>query len=142
MRLHRLVIAAGSIELAACSTAPVPRVAKAVHFHVISSNGLQVYAPRFDMWDGHLDLRGIAYRIPGMTVPRNTHLDIYFHDAAGRDLAVATAPLYMPSLRSRFGPDQGKYRPHVQSLPPGTVEIEVRVHDGPHQASQGVSAPT
>lgn len=115
--------------------APVPAPAKTVPFDVTSSPSLRIYAPRFDMWDGQLDFRGVGYRTVGLRVPAQTHLDVTFRDSAGRCLRADAVSVYLPSVRSRGGPDMAKYRLHVHSLPAGTSRIEIQVHEGAHQSS-------
>ena len=129
----RILIALAALGLAGCSFAPVPRETATVGFHVTSSQSVRLYEPRFDMWDGHLDIRGMGYRTVGLEIPRPTHLDVEFRDAGEHTLRRETIRINFLSVRSRVGPDMGKYRLHVGGLPPGTVRIDITAHEESHK---------
>ncbi|HVS52388.1 MAG TPA: hypothetical protein VHD62_08540 [Opitutaceae bacterium] len=128
----RILIVLAALGFAGCSFAPVPRETATIGFHVTSSPSVRLYEPRFDMWDGHLDFRGIGYRTAGLEIPRPTHLDVEFRDAGERTLRSEMIRITFLSVRSRVGPDMGKYRLHVGTLPAGTVQIKITAHEAAH----------
>jgi hypothetical protein len=130
-----LLVTLAILAQAGCAMIPVPASAKAVPFDVTSAPSLRLYPPRFDGWDGHLDLRGVAYRTVGLPLPAQTHVDIVFRGRTGAALRAEMVPLYLPSVRSRTGVDMAKYRLHVGTLPRGTTRIDIRADDGSHRAS-------
>lgn len=129
--MRTLLAPLAALGFAGCSFAPVPPAVETVGIRVTSSASVRLHEPRFDMWDGHLDLRGVGYRTTGLEMPGPTHLDVAFLDAGGNTVRREQIALRFPP-RSRFGPDMGKYRLHVRSLPPGTVRIDINADEQPH----------
>lgn len=129
--MTRTLLALAALGFTGCSFVPVPPAVETVGIRVTSSPTVRLHEPRLDMWDGHLDLRGVGYRTVGLEIPEPTHLDVAFLDAGGNTVRREQVALRFPP-RSRFGPDMGKYRLHVRSLPPGTVRIDISADEQAH----------
>ena len=67
-----------------------------------------------------------------------THLDVTLFDAAGRGLRATVEHFEPRQINSRFRRhNDATYRVPLDPLPPGTVRIEVRAHEGAHGSGPG-----
>jgi hypothetical protein len=67
-----------------------------------------------------------------------THLDVRLLDAGGRVLRSTVEPFEPRQINARFRRhSDATYRVPLDPLPPGTVRIEVRAHEGSHGSGQG-----
>lgn len=64
-----------------------------------------------------------------------THLDVTLFDAGGRVLRSTIEHFEPRQIPRRYRrPDDATYRVVLDPLPPGTVRIEVRAHEGAHSS--------
>lgn len=86
------------------------------------------------MKSGQLAIEAYVLRQSRAESTADSHVDLVFMDALGRELMVDTTSFYPRSLPRAMRPPQ----PHayflvpISRLPPETRAIEVRGHDGPH----------
>lgn len=65
----------------------------------------------------------------------NTHLDVTLFDAGGRVLRSSVEHFEPRQILRRYRqPSVATYRVVLDPLPPGTVRIEVRAHEGAHSS--------
>ncbi len=119
---------------AGCATGSMPSTVAGITFRAVPSASIEIWRPKFRMKDGELALEGYVMRQQKADTTADSHVDIVYLDAAGRELAVDTTNFSPRSLaRGTRLPHPHAYflvrNPHV---PPGTVAVEVRGHDGPH----------
>ena len=130
------VMLASVAILSGCASVPLPLEAAAVTVLPVSSPSVEIHRPRFMVKDGELKLEAYAMRQWKAETTANTHVDMVFLDGSGRPLAVRTTNFHPRSL-----PATGRLpAPHAYLLipieiPSGTRAIEVRAHDGPHDAT-------
>lgn len=119
---------------AGCASTPLPPEAAGVALVPISSVSVELHRPRFRMKNGELMLEAYALRQWKAETTADTHVDIVYLDASGKQVAVETTNFSPRSL-----PASGvRGKPHAYFLipiriPAGTRAIEVRAHDGPHE---------
>lgn len=124
------------LGLAGCASVPLPPDAVAVSLVPIPSSSVKIHRPRFRVEEGLLKLEAYALRQFDATTTADTHVDIVFLDASGRQLAVETTHFNPRSLwRSHKMPQPHGYFLVPVHLPVGTKTIEVRAHDGRHPSS-------
>lgn len=64
-----------------------------------------------------------------------THLDVTLYDGAGHVLRSTVEHFEPRQIPRRYRrPDDATYRVVLDPLPPGTVRIEVRAHEGAHSS--------
>ena len=119
---------------AGCASTPLSPEAVGVALLPISSVSVELHRPRFRMKNGELMLEAYALRQWKAETTADTHVDIGYFDAGGKQIAVETTNFHPRSL-----PASGvRGKPHAYFLipiriPAGTRAIEVRAHDGPHE---------
>lgn len=125
------------LMLAGCAT-PFRPPADVAHLQLTSIDSPTTDIDRIwlERRDGQLVVRGYAHRRLGAAAATDSHIDVTWRDAAGRTLRHITAAFATPSARVPGRPAApASYRVPLDPLPPGTKQIEVRAHDGAHDAS-------
>lgn len=128
-RLSVLFCAAG---LSGCASVPLPPEAAVVTLDRIPSKSVAVYQPKLVVKDGRLLLDGWVYRQFGAWTTTQTHIDVAFLDAAGRELRSEVTDFTPRDIRQggghRMAP-RGHYTLPIAAMPAGTATIQVRAHD-------------
>ena len=122
----------GAAGLAGCASVPLPPEAAAVTLDRIPSKAVAVYQPKLVVKDGRLILDGWVYRQFGVQTTAQTHIDVAFLDAAGRELRSEVTYFAPRDIRRggghRMAP-RGHYTLPIPAMPAGTATIQVRAHD-------------
>lgn len=86
------------------------------------------------MKNGQLAIEAYVLRQEGAETTADSHVDLVFTDALGRELMIATTGFYPRSLprAMRLPQPHAYFLMPISRLQPGTRVIEVRGHDGPH----------
>lgn len=144
-KLLMIVIAWLTAALSGCASLTTPPATTAqsrgLMLDAKSSAQVKVSGPRLQMNEGVLELAGSVAKQPSAASTSFSHLDILFHDDAGRILQVKPVQFAPRSVgHSRFASKRGHYALKLESLPAGTARIEVQAHDediaAPHGQSQ------
>ena len=124
----------GLLGFTACASQLLPPEASTVRMVPVSSASVEIHRPRLKLHEGRLRLEAYAFRQWKAETTANTHVDFVYLDAGGKTLAVETtnfAPRSLPATARRAPVG---YMLVPIALPTGTTAIEVRAHDGPHEA--------
>lgn len=131
-----LLSVAGAI-LAGCATPfrPPPDVAH-LRLDRVDSPVVRVEKVWLERKNGPLVVKGFVLKRLDATDTTQTHLDVTLFDADGHVLR-STVEYFEPrQIPRRYRrPDDAPYRVVLDPLPVGTTRIEVRAHEGPHDAS-------
>jgi len=131
MNALHLWVALGVAACAGCATVPLLPEAAAVTLDRVSSAAVAVYQPKLVVKDGGLLLDGWVYRQFGAETTAQTHLDVAFLDAGGRELHRELT--YFRPRDLRMGTHQMSHRGHytlpIPAMPADTAKILVRAHD-------------
>ena len=135
----RLMIIAGVTVLGGCVASPhsaLPTEARNITATAVSSPSVTVRDPALRMRNGRLELTGFVVKVYAAKTTEQTHLDVSFIDGSGGTLRAETVKFSPQRLiNARRAPNrQGNYVVPLDSLPAGTVRIEVRAHDGEHRS--------
>ena len=132
MNSSHLCVALGVAGLAGCATAPLPPEAAAVTLDRIPSKAVAVYQPKLVVKDRRLLLDGWVYRQFGAQTTAQTHIDVAFLDAGGRELRSELTHFQPRDLRmgGHKMAHRGHYTLPIPAMPAGTATIQVRAHDG------------
>jgi len=124
----------GALALASCASVPLPPEAAGITLVPVPSVAVEIHRPRFRMQEGQLAVEGYVFRQHAAETTADSHIDLVFTDATGRELAVDTTSFYPRSLPKtlRLPQPHAYFLVAVPRLPAGTTTIEVRGHDGPH----------
>lgn len=142
MRSQSLIFL-GMVGLAGCASIPLPREVATVTLVAVSSPAIEVHRPRFLMKKGYLELEAYVLRQWKAETTADSHVDLVFTDAVGRELFVDTANFHPRSLPKtiRLPHPHAYLRVPITNVPPGTAVIEVRGHDGPHETRSSSPKP-
>lgn len=121
----------GVTALAGCASVRLAPEAAAVALDPIPSRAVALYQPKLVEKDGRLMLDGWVYRQFGATTTAETHIDVAFLDATGRELRTEVIGFSPPDLRrgSHKMAHRGHYTVPISAMPTGTATIQVRAHD-------------
>ncbi len=124
----------GAAGLTGCASVPLPREAASVGLERIPSKAVAVYQPKLVVKDGQLLLDGWVYRQFDALTTTQTHIDVSFLDASGRELRSELTNFEPRDLRrgTHKMAHRGHYTLSIPSMPAGTATIKVRAHDEPH----------
>lgn len=131
MNLMNVCITLGVAALAGCAAVPLPQEAATITLERMSSKAVAIYQPKLVLKDGGLVLDGWVYRQFGAETTAQTHLDVAFFDAAGRELQRALTHFQPRVLQmgSHKMAHRGHYTLPIPALPADTARILVRAHD-------------
>lgn len=134
MNAQCLALLLGAAGLTGCASVPLPFEADSVALERIPSKSVAVYQPKLVVKDGQLLLDGWVYRQFGAWTTTQTHIDVSFLDASGRELRSELTHFDPPDLRrgTHKMAHRGHYTLSIPSMPAGTATIKVRAHDEPH----------
>lgn len=135
MNALRPLMMFGAIGLAGCASVPLPPEAAALVLIPVPSQSVAIYQPKLVTKDGRLMLDGWVYRKYGAWTTAQSHLDIVFLDASGRERhseLTYFVPRDLPAGGGHRMRPRGHYTLLIPAMPPGTTRIEVRAHDGQH----------
>ncbi len=124
----------GAVILSGCAAVPLPPDAASVALVAVSSSAVEVYRPRFRMKEGVLTLEAYIMREFKGETTADSHIDIVYLDAFGRQLSQER-----PDLTPHTLPQTMRMpRPHAYllfpvRLPNGTAKIEVRADERVHR---------
>ena len=136
MNPKRFILPAAALALAGCASTPLPPGAAAVRLDRTPSKSVAVYQPKLVVKDGGLLLDGWVYRQYRAETTMQTHIDVVFLDASGRELRSEVTYFSPREIRRRGGhrmAPRGHYTRAIPELPVGTATIHVRAHDGEHR---------
>lgn len=138
LRLYCVFVAAG---LSGCSSMSLPHAAAGVSLEPRPSQSVAVYRPKLVQKDGGLMLDGWVYRQFGASTTADTHIDVMFLDATGRELRSEVTRFAPSDLRrgSHKMAHRGHYTLPIPAMPAGTATIQVRAHDA--EEHQSISLP-
>lgn len=130
----RLLLGLGALGLAGCASVLLAPDATGIILVPVSSPAIEIWRPKLRMKEGGLALEGYVFRQHEAETTADSHVDLVFSDALGRELAVDTTGFYPRSLlrAARLPRPHAYFLVPIPRLPPGTRAIEVRGHDGPH----------
>jgi hypothetical protein len=112
----------GAVILSGCASIPLPPDATSVALVAVSSSAVEVYRPRFRMKNGVLKLEAYGMREFKGETTTESHIDIVYRDASGRQLA-------------RERPDVTP--PHAAANDAGHATARVFAHPGPSASRHG-----
>jgi len=128
------IAVAASVVFSGCATAVLPSDAQRVTVIPKESAAIEVYRPKLVVKNGNLSLQALVFRQWKAATTADSHVDLVFLDAAGKELSVDTTNFTPRSIPTQVrGPKPNGYVSVPVTLPPGTAAIEVRGHDGPHE---------
>jgi hypothetical protein len=93
--------------------------------------------PRLEEAPAQIEVTGTVTKASNWGTTAHSHLDVSFFDEAGQLLLRTEIPFSPSSLSrrtSRTAGQKGSYSLPLDSLPTGTVRIEVRAFDSRHAA--------
>lgn len=124
----------GVVGLTGCASVPLAPEAASVALERMPSKSVAVYQPKLVLKNGKLLLDGWVYRQFGARTTTQTHIDVSFLDATGRDLRSELTYFNPRDLRrgTHKMAHRGHYTLSIPSMPAGTATIKVRAHDEPH----------
>jgi hypothetical protein len=123
--------------LTGCISRPLPPETAGLSLTSISSVSVGVYKPGFLVRDGQITLRGYVCKQFNGPSTKNTHLDIVYLNRVERKISVEIA-FFQPAelcYHLRMPQFAGYYEIPLLKIPPGTTQIQVRAHDGPHHGA-------
>ncbi len=86
--------------------------------------------------DGRLVVKGYVIKRMGATDTTRTHLDVSLFDTAGRVLRSTVEHFEPRQINEHFRRhSDASYQVMLDPLPPGTVRVVVRAHEGAHDAN-------
>jgi hypothetical protein len=134
MSALRLGLAFGAAGLTGCASVPLPPEAASITLERTPSKSVAVYQPKLVVKDGQLLLDGWVYRQFGARTTTQTHIDVSFLDASGREVRTELTHFKPRDLRrgSHKMAHRGHYTLPIPAMPMGTATIKVRAHDEPH----------
>lgn len=127
-----------ALGTAGCASAELPLPASLAGLILIPTSSAMVVVrePVIRMDDGLPTLFGHVGKVFGPGSTENTHLDIVYLNAKDEQLrqeTVTFSPRKLSTTR-RSPARQGFYRVPLSAMPAGTLRIDVRAHDGPHES--------
>lgn len=127
------LVVIGVLGLSSCNSVPLPPEAGTVTLVPVSSEAVGVHRPKLRMKNGGLALEAYAFRQSKAETTANTHIDIVYLDASGRQVRGERTGFSPQSLPATMRlPHPHAYMLVAIQIPAGTATIEVRAHDGPH----------
>lgn len=131
--LNVLVLTLGSFLLSGCLAWTPPATSaesRGLTVAARSSPKVHVFGPRLQMNRGHLELAGQVGKQPLAFSTAFSHLDVQFLNRSGQVLAEKPIHFVPHSVGvSRSGARVAYYSLNLDSVPEGTVQIEVLAHD-------------
>ncbi len=124
----------GAVLLSGCAAVSLPPDAASIALVAVSSSAVEVHRPRFRMKDGGLKLEACITREFKGETTADSHIDIVYLDASGRQLAQERSDVTPHTLPQTMRMP----RPHAYLLipvrpPSGTAKIEVRADESAHR---------
>lgn len=124
----------GAVILSGCVAVPLSPDAASVALVAVSSSAVEVYRPRFRMKEGVLTLEAYVMREFKGETTADSHIDIVYLDASGRQLAQERADVTPHTLpQTTRMPRPHAYLLFPVRLPSGTARIEVRADESAHR---------
>lgn len=135
MNILCLGFAYGVAGVTGCASMALPPEVAAITLELTPSKSVAVYKPKFIVKDGLLLLDGWVHRQFGARTTTQTHIDVSFLDASGRELRTELTHFNPRDLRrgSHKMAHRGRYTLPIPAMPAGTATITVTAHDGDHQ---------
>lgn len=135
MKITSIIIGVAALLMAGCAT---PFRAPADVAHIVLERGDSPVVVVEKIWlerkQGPLVVKGYVLKRLEATDTTQTHLDVTLYDANGRVLRTTVEHFEPRQITRRYRrPDFGSYSVALDSLPAGTVRIEVRAHEGDHK---------
>lgn len=139
MKTNPRILVSAAALLAGCAT-PFRAPADVAHITLARTDSALVRVEKIwlERKAGPLVVTGYVVERDGTADTSGTHLDVTLSDADGRILRSTVEQFEPRRIHARFRRhNDATYRVPLDPLPPGTVRIEVRAHEGSHGSGQG-----
>jgi hypothetical protein len=121
------------LGFAGCVSVQLPPEAANVKLVPVSSVAVEIHRPKFRLKDGELNLEAYTFRQPEAKTTEDTHIDIVYLDASGRQLSSKQTDFTPSNLPRNVRPPRAHgYFTIPAKIPIDTAVIEVRAHEGKH----------